>query len=161
MSSLRIPFMIVASLLLADAAHAAPPAKSFGSREQLRQCLDLDDALKLRWQAIESATADHNRKFDANEAEDVQLQEMKAKLDRNDKNAISAFNKAVQAHGQHIQQVNQEAEDAEVTTKAYAADRAAADDKCAGLTYRPADIDAVSKERKRAAAVAAASASAP
>ncbi len=161
MSTLRIPFLVVTCLLPIAAAHAAPPAKAFGTREQLRQCLDLDDALKVRWHAIEAAMAEHNRKFDANEAEDAQLVEMKAKLDRSDKNAISAFNKAVQEHGQHIQQVNQEAADEEVIAKAYAADRAAADDRCAGLTYRPADIDAVSKERKKAAAVAAASASAP
>ena len=82
-------------------------------------------------------------------------QEMKAKLDRSDKNAISAFNKAVQEHGQHVQQVNQEAADEEVIAKAYAADRAAADDQCASLTWRPADVDAVSRERKKAAAQAA------
>jgi hypothetical protein len=160
MSPLRIAFLVVACLLLAEAAPAAPPAKSFGTREQLRACLDRDDALKARWRAIEAATAEHDRKFDANDAEDIQLAEMKAKLDRNDKNAISAFNKAVQEHAQHVRLVNQEADDAEATNKAYAADRAAADGQCAGLTYRPADIDAVGKERRKAAAVAAA-ASAP
>lgn len=160
MSTLRIPFLL-AACLLAAAAHAAPTAKAFGTREQLRECLALDDGLKARLQAIEAATAEHNRKFDANEAEDAQLVEMKARLDRGDKNAISAFNKAVQEHAQRIQQVNQEAADEEVIAKAYAADRAAADDRCASLTYRPADIDAVSKERKKTAAVAATSASAP
>ncbi len=161
MSTSRIPYLVAACTLLAAAAHAAPPATAFGTREQLRACLDLDDALKTRWHAIDAATAEHNRKFDANESEDAQLVEMKAKLDRNDKNAISAFNQAVQAHGQHIRQVNQEGDELEVTSKAYAADRAAADAKCGALTYRPADIDAVAKERKKAAAVAAASASAP
>jgi len=42
-----------------------------------------------------------------------------------------------------------------VIAKAYAADRAAADDQCASLTWRPADVDAVSRERKKAAAQAA------
>ena len=161
MSPLRIAFLVITCLLPFAAAHAAPPAKAFGTREQMRECMAMDDALKARWQAIEIATADHNRKFDANDAEDAQLAEMKAKLDRGDKNAISAFNKAVQEHGQHVQQVNQEAADEEVIARAYAADRAAADDRCASLTWRPADVDAVSKERKKAAAVAAASASAP
>ena len=125
MSMLRNPFLLVAGLLLCAAAHAAP-ARSFGTREQLRECLDMDDALKTRLHAIEVATAEHDRKFDANDAEDAQLAEMKAKLDRSDKNAISAFNSAVQEHRQHIQQVNQEAADAEALNKAYAADRAAA-----------------------------------
>ena len=161
MSMMRIPSLAITGLLLAAAAQAAPPVKAFGTRDQLRECRALDDALKARWHDIELATADHNRKFDANDAEDAELVKMKASLDRNDKNAISAFNKAVQEHGQHIRQANQEAEDEEVIAKAYAADRAAADDRCASLTYRPADIDAVDKERKRAAAVAATSASAP
>ncbi len=161
MSMLRIPFLAVTGLLLAAAAHATPPAKAFGTREQLRACLDLDEALKARRHAIEAATADHNRRFDASDAEDAQLAEMKAKLDRSDKNAISAFNRAVQEHGQHVLQVNQEAADEEVIAKAYAADRAAADGQCAALTWRPADIDGVGKERRKAAAVAAAPASAP
>jgi len=155
MSPLRIPFLVVTCLLPIVATHAAPPAKAFGTREQMRECMAMDDALKARWHAIEVAAAEHNRKFDANDAEDAQLVEMKAKLDRSDKNAISAFNKAVQEHGQHVQQVNQEAADEEVIAKAYAADRAAADDQCASLTWRPADVDAVSRERKKAAAQAA------
>ena len=161
MSPLRIPFLVVISLLPVATAHAAPPAKAFGTREQMRECMAMDDALKARWHAIEAATAEHNRRFDANEAEDAQLLEMKAKLDRSDKTAISSFNKAVQEHGQHVRQVNEEAAEEEVAAKAYAADRAAADDRCASLTWRPADVDAVGKERKKAAAVAAGSASAP
>ena len=154
MSMLRISFLFLACFGLAGAARAAPAAKPFGTREQLRECLDLDDALKPRWQAIETATAAHNKKFDDNDAEEARLAEMKAKLDRNDKNAILAFNKAVAEHGQHIQQVNQEGDEIEATSKAYAADRAAADGKCAGLTYRPADVDAVSKDRKKTSASA-------
>jgi len=154
MSMLRISFLLVACLAFADAARAAPAAKAFGTREQLRACLDLDDALKVRWQAIQAATEENNRKFEANDAEEARLVEMKAKLDRSDKNAILAFNKAVTEHGQHIQQSNQDGDATEALNKAYLADRAAADGKCSNLTYRPADIDAVDRERKKAAAQA-------
>jgi len=164
MSSLRIPFLVLMSLLLVESAMAAgkavPATRSYGTRDQLRACLDLDDALDARWQAIESAAAEHDRKFDANEAEDAQLVKMKASLDRNDKTAISAFNQAVADHNLHIQQSNQEAAAAEATSRAYAADRAVADGQCGNLTYRPSDIDAENKERRKPAAVAAA-ASAP
>ena len=153
---LRISFLLVVCLTVAGAARAAPAAKAFGTRDQLRECLDLDDALRARWQAIQAATEAHNRKFEENDAEEARLVEMKAKLDRSDKNAILAFNKAVAEHGQHIQQVNQEGDDAEAVGKVYAADRAAADAKCANLTYRPADADAVAKERKKASVPAAA-----
>ena len=160
MSVLRISFLLAACLIVANAAHAAPASKAFGTRDQLRECLDLDDALKVRWQAIQATTADNNKKFADNDAEEARLVEMKAKLDRSDKNAILAFNKSVAEHSQHIQQANQDGDTLDATNKAYLADRAAADDKCANLTYRPVDIDAVGKERKKAAAQASA-ASAP
>ncbi len=160
MSLLRIPFLLVACLTVAGAARAAPATKSFGTREQLRECSDLDDALKVRWQAIQAATAENNRKFAENDAEEARLVEMKAKLDRSDKNAILAFNKAVTEHTQHIQRANQDGDAAEASNKRYLADRAAADDQCASLTYRPADIDAVARERRKAA-VQASAASAP
>ena len=162
MSMLRIPFLVVSFLVLAGTAGAATvkPAKGvvFGSREQLRECLDLDDGMKARRRAVEVATAEHNRRFDANEAEDAQLVETKAKLDRNDKNAIVAFNKAVQEHQQHTREINEQADSAEAMNKSWESDKVAMDDKCGNLTYRPADIDAVSRERKKAAAVSAATA---
>jgi hypothetical protein len=156
MSMLRIPFLVVTFLAVCGAVHAATakPSKAtvFGSRDQLRECLDLDDGMKLRRRAVEAATAEHNRRFDANEAEDAQLAEAKARLDRNDKNAIQAFNKAVQDHQQHTREINEQADAAEALNKSYEADKQAMDDKCGNLTYRPADIDAVNKERKKASA---------
>ena len=160
MSLLRISFLLAACLTLAGAARAASPAKPFGTRDQLRECLDLDDALKVRWQAIQVAIADNNRKFGENDADEAKLVEMKAKLDRSDKAAILAFNKAVTEHSQRIQQANQDGDATDAANKAYLADRAAANGQWASLTYRPADIDAVAKERKKAA-VQASAASAP
>lgn len=162
MSMLRIPFLVVTFLAISGSAGAgtAKPAKAtvFGSRDQLRECLDLDDGMKVRRRAVEAATADHNKQFDANEAEDARLAESKAKLDRNDKGAIQAFNKAVQEHQQHTHEINEQADAAEAMNKSYEADKLAMDDKCGNLTYRPADIDAVNKERKKAASVSAATA---
>jgi len=153
MTPSRIRLLVVSCLLLATAAGAATvkPAKAtvFGSREQLRECLDLDDAMKLRRRTMETAAADHNRKFDANDAEDAKLVEMKARLDRNDKDAILAFNEAVTEHARHTRDLNQEADTQEAAGKAFEADKAAMDDKCGNLTYRPADVDAVNKERKK------------
>ena len=135
-----------------------PPAQAWATRDQLRECLDLDDGMKVRRRAVEAATADHNKRFDANEAEDARLAESKAKLDRNDKGAIQAFNKAVQEHQQHTHEINEQADAAEAMNKSYEADKLAMDDKCGNLTYRPADIDAVNKERKKAPSVSAATA---
>ena len=159
MSSSRIPFLLVTCLVLSQGAVAAtakaPVAGTYATREQLRECLTLDDGLKARMHAMEAATVVHNQKFDANEVEGARLVEMKAKLDRGDKAAIQAFNQAVQEHNLHLQQVDEEAVAADVATKALNADQAAVDQKCGPLTYRPADMDAVVKERKKAAAASA------
>ena len=155
MTSSRIPLLVVSLLLLAAHAGAATVKASkpagFGTREQLRECLDLGDAMKTRRTALEAATAEHNRKFDANDAEDAKLVDMKARLDRNDKDAILAFNKAVTEHAQHTRELNAESDQQEASMKAFEADQADMDDKCGNLTYKPADIDAVNKERKKAA----------
>ena len=152
----RFRLLVVSSLLAAAAAQAAtvkPPPKPavFGSREQLRECLDLGDAINARRKTLESAAAEHNKKYDANDAEDARLVEMKAKLDRSDKDAILAFNKAVTDHAQHTRDLNQEADQQDARMKAFQSDKADMDDKCGNLTYRPADIDAVNKERKKSA----------
>ena len=160
MSSSRLSFLVVACLVLsqgADAATAkAPVAGTYATRDQLRECLALDDGLKARMHAMEAAAVAHNQKFDANEAEGARLVEMKAKLDRSDRAAIQAFNQAVQEHNVHLQQVDEEAVASDVATRTLNADQAAADQKCGSLTYRPADMDAVVKERKKAASAASA-----
>lgn len=150
MSMLRIPLLIVPLLALAAAAHAAKPG-AFGTRDQLRECLAGDDAMKARLHEMELATAAHNQRVEANDAEGARLADMKAAVDRSKKESIAAFNQAVQDHNAHIQEVNQEAADAEAKTRQYWTDKTDLEDKCQ-LSWRPADVEAVNKERKKAAA---------
>jgi len=162
MSSLRIWFAIVCALssAAASAAGTKPATATFGTRAQLRECLALDDAIKARSGDLESTTTAINAKIAANEAEAARLSDMKKTLDRSDKAAIASFNQLAQAHNQHVQQVDDETSGAEALRARLANEKADMDDKCGGFTYRPADIEAVDKERRKAAAVAAA-ASAP
>ena len=151
----RIRLLVVSSLLLAAAAGAAtvkpPKEAAFGTRDQLRACLDQGDAMQARRRDLEASSAEHDRKFDANVAEEAKLAETKARLDRSDKDAILAFNKAVTEHAQHTRDLNQEADAQEAGMKAFEADKAELDDKCGSLSYRPADVDAVNKERRKSA----------
>ncbi len=155
MSPVRFRFLLVTCLVWAQCASAAtakaPVNGTYATRDQLRECLNLDDAMKARLHAMEAAATVHNQKFDANEAESARLKDMKAKLDRSDKAAIQAFNQAVQEHNVHLKEVDDEAAASDAAQKAYALDQAAADQKCGSLTFRPADMDAVVKERKKAA----------
>ena len=161
MSPSRFPFLVVTCLVfsqgaIAATAKGAPVAGTYATRDQLRECLSLDDGLKARLHAMEAAAAVHNQKFEANELEGAKLVEMKARLDRSDKAAIQAFNQAVQEHNVHLQQVDEEAAAADAATNALNSDQTAVDQQCGPLTYRPADMDVVVKERKKAAASAAA-----
>ena len=165
MTSLRLPLLVIA-LLLQPAAACAGTAKAaagtFGTREQLRDCLAQDDALRQRTHDLEAAVAAVNQKFDANEAEAVKLVDTKKTLDRSDKSAIATFNQLAQDHNLHLQQAHQQEADNELAGNILATDKAAVEQKCGGLTYRPADMEVVTRERKKAAAVAAAgAASAP
>lgn len=166
MVSLRVWILLVAPLLCTGAvgapAKAPRPATAgtFGAREQLRECLDLGDALQARARTAETAAAATNARITANNDEGVRLADMKKTLDRSDKAAIAAFNELATAHNQHVRQVDDDMSGAEVAASVLAADKATMDRKCGALTWRPADVDAVNRERGRSAAAAAA-ASAP
>jgi hypothetical protein len=167
MVSLRVWFLVVGSLLCAGAvaatAKASKPATAgtFGTRDQLRECLDLDDAIKVRAQALAAAATATNARIAVNEDEGLKLADMRKTLDRSDKAAIATFNQLATAHNQHSQQVEDDAAKAEADNSALSADKAAMDEKCGPLTYRPADMDAVNRERRKSAAAAVAAASAP
>ena len=163
MTSLRIPFVLLAPLLLSAAAGAATgktTAGTFGNRDQLRECLALDDTLRARTTTLSARVADSNKRIEDNAAEDARLVDMKKALDRSDKAAILKFNEVVLAHKQHVEQSDRDADEIEKATNEYNADKAAAEQKCGALTYHPADVEAVNRERRKASAVAAA-ASAP
>ncbi len=163
MKSLRIPFVLLAALLLSAAAAAATgknAAGTFGNREQLRECLTLDDTLRARTTILTARVAESNKRIEDNAAEDARLVDMKKALDRSDKAAMLKFNDVVLAHKQHVEQSDHDADEIEKATNEYNADKAAAEQKCGALTYHPADVEAVNRERKKASAVAAA-ASAP
>jgi hypothetical protein len=158
MNRMRILVLAVVSLLLSDAACGA--GATFGTRDQLRDCMALDEALKLREQALAASLQLNEKQVDENHAESARLLQMKQSLDRGDKAAVLKFNEAAVAHNQHVQQAHEADDRAAAATQAYNDDRTAMDRKCGQLTYRPIDMDAVSRERRKAAAVAVA-ASAP
>lgn len=163
MKSLRIPLLVVVASLSAGGALAAGKnvGATFGTRDQLRECMSLDDALKLRSQALEASVKATNQQVADNDAEGARLGEMKKTLDRSDKAAIQKFNEAALAHNQHVKDAEQAGADEEAATRLFSDDRADMDQKCGSLTYRPADMDAIAKERSRKAAAVAVAASAP
>lgn len=167
MSSLRFSLLaITAGLLIAPAgattvktskpAASQPAPRQWATRDQLRECLDLEAALKRRMSDIEAANAAHEAFFNRVEAENAKLLEVQGQLDHDSDTAIHAFNLLVTDHNVHVKQLNQEAQDSRAVSDAYNTDMVAVNRKCSSLAYRIDDMDAVLKERKKAAAASGA-----
>jgi hypothetical protein len=136
---------------------AASQAKGHGyaTREQLRDCLDREAALKQRLHAIEAASTERDATTSRLQAEGAQVREMKDKLDRNDAVAVARFKELLAQHNANVAALNKDVADSEAATDAYNADSTAVNQECTTLTYHTQDIDAVLKERKKAQAASA------
>ncbi len=141
-------------------AASQPAARAWATRDQLRDCLDTEAALKERFKGIEAAVDAHERLFDQVEAERNKLTELQGQLDHDSEVSVRAFNALVQEHNQHVKQLNQDAADSRPASEAYNADMSAYNHRCASLVYRVEDMDAVMRERRKAAAAQAAASAA-
>jgi len=164
---LGLSALALAALLIPPAAGATPlktgkPATSqpaphsFATREQLHECMDTEDALKDRFKSIEASDIAHEQLFNQVQAESDKLVELQAQLDRDSEVSIRAFNALVKDHNLHVKQLNQDAADSRPAKSAYNDDMVAFNHRCARLVYRIDDMEAVMKERRKAAAGAGA-----
>jgi hypothetical protein len=144
----------------AKPAASQPAARTWATREQLRDCLDTEAALKERFKAVEAATEAHEQLFNQVEAESDKLRALQDQVDHDSEVSVRAFNELVKEHNLHVKQLNQDAADTRPATDAYNADMTAYNHRCAPLVYRVEDMDAVLRERKKAAAALAAASAA-
>jgi hypothetical protein len=162
----RAATLALAATLLAGAVHATTvktgkpadpqaPGKVYATRDQLRDCLMTEAGLKDRFRAIEASNAAHEKLFDQVEAESTRLNKLQDELDHDSATSVQAFNALVKEHNQHVKQLNQDAIDSRPAADAYNADMSAFNHRCSGLRYRVEDMEAVTAERKKAAAASA------
>ena len=137
------------------AAASQPAATAWSTREQLRECLGTEAALKDRARVIDASNAAHEKMSDQVEAESERLQQLQAQLDDSSEKSVKAFNVLVKEHNLHVKALNQDAADSRPATDAYNADMVAFNHRCSGLRYRIEDMEVVMRERKKAAAQAA------
>ncbi|MFL6695865.1 MAG: hypothetical protein ACJ8GJ_01780 [Vitreoscilla sp.] len=133
-------------------AASQPVAAVWATREQLRECLDTEAALKERFGAIEASNVAHEKLFDQVQAESARLEALQSQLDRDSETSVKAFNALVKEHNLHVRQLNEGAADSRPAHDAYNADMSAFNHRCAGQRYRFEDMEAVTRERKKAAA---------
>ena len=157
--------VLVAAMLAAGAAGATTlstgkPAASnspgLATRDQLRDCMMTEVSLKQRFEALEVASAAQEKKAAQVEAEGDHLTELQAKLDHDSPTAIKAFNGLVDEHNKHVAELNKEARDKDPASHAYNEDMTAFNHRCSSLRYSVEDLEAVTAERKKAAAASAA-----
>ena len=137
-------------------AASQPPARVYATRAQLRECLAEADALKQRFADISAASAAHDQLFDKVEKEGAALDQREAALDHDNELALQAFNADVKAHNEHVRQLNDQARQSQPVAGTYNADMADYNRRCTPLVYHVEDMDAVMKERAKAAAAASA-----
>ena len=171
MPSLRTSLLALAATLAVGSADATtvktgkpaasqPPARAWATRDQLRECLDTEATLKERFVAIDAASTAHEKMFDQVEAESTRIEELHAQLDHDSETSVKAFNALVTDHNLHVKQLNQDAADSKPAADAYDADLVTFHHRCEGQLYRIEDMEAVTRERKKAAEQAAAASAA-
>jgi len=159
MTDLRLP--LVALTLAAAAADAwcasggrpaasQPVGRLYATRAQLRECLDLEDALKARRKSLDAGIEAHETQLAAISADDQKLVEVQAHLDRESETAVNAFNLLVTDHNVRAKELRNEAETLRAATEAYNDESLAVNRKCSALTYSLDDMNAVMKERRAA-----------
>ncbi len=145
---------------IAKPAASQPPARAWATRDQLHECLDIEAGLKERFRVIDAASTAHEKMFDQIEAENTRIETLQAQLDHESDTSINAFNALVKDHNLRVKQMNQDAADMRPVSDAYNADMTAFNHRCSGLVYRIEDMEAVTRERKKAAGQAAAASAA-
>ena len=163
---LRLPVLVLAvatAVVAGSAARATtvktkPPAsaasqaqpRAYATRDQLRDCMDTEDALKIKRTALETAQAEHEKQLNTLESENAKIVEVQGQLDRDSDTAIQAFNLLVSDHNVHVKQVNEEGARERADASSYNEGALALNRKCATLVYRVDDMDVVMKERRAA-----------
>ncbi len=150
----RTSLIVLAALLAPVAAGAAdvPKEGAWASREQLRECLDTEDALKARLQAIQSANAEHQKTWARIDAESDQIRATGAKMNEMNPTSAMSYDAMVKSHNLRVRELNQAEAALVPVSDAYNADMGAFHARCAGISYRAEDMDAVVQDRRKAAA---------
>ncbi len=130
------------------------------TRDELRDCLNIEDALKERQRALQAASAENARIAAWLDAETDQIRGTGSKMDETNPMAPTAYDAMVKSHNLRVRQLNAAEAALAAASRAFDADAKAFSARCSGRTYLVEDMDAVAHERQKAAAQAAAAASA-
>jgi uncharacterized protein YPO0396 len=141
-------------ILVALAAAAAPAAQAqsgagpkLSSRDEYRSCLNEQDALKRQLPALQARLDEHNQDLKRFQDEMTAHVATQAGVDATDQAAVKEFNAKLDELNQRVEMINARGDAFGRDQKAFNAQVAAANKRCAGLVVSVRDRDAVEKER--------------
>ena len=117
------------------------------SRDEYRACLNEQDEFKRRIPVLQARLAEHNQDLKRFQDEMNAHVATQAAVDATDQAAVNAFNAKLDELNQRVELINARGEEFSRDQKAYNAQLAAANKRCAGMVFTLRDRDAVEKER--------------
>lgn len=143
-------FTFLAAMAAAAQAQATSGPR-YGSKDDLRQCMDGEDKLKLE-QALLQKKADRHKAVLKQFQDEVQAHvALQKTVDGSDEKAVNAYNEQMDALNARVEPINREASEQQATVDDFHARTYAHNKRCAGMVYRISDIRAIEKERAAAA----------
>jgi hypothetical protein len=126
------------------------PARTL-TRDEYRACMDNQDALKARADAIRERTGKLSQEGEAIKAEDQQLQEEQKRVEDSSLPGMrDRFERKVKAHNARVRAADDQGKALQADAKKFSEDLDAHNAKCANVGVNREDREAVTKEREAA-----------
>ena len=143
-----LPLFAILATGAAPAVHAQSGAgPKLSSRDEYRSCLNEQDALKRQLPALQARLDEHNQDLKRLQDEMNAHVATQSGIDATDQAAVQAFNAKLEELNQRGEAINARGDAFGRDQKAYNAQVAAANKRCAGIVVSGRDRDAVDKER--------------
>lgn len=143
-------FTVLATLTAAGHAQATSGPR-YGTKEDLRQCMDAEDKVKLEQASLQ-------KRFDKRRAVLKQWQDemrahvaLQSTIDTSDDAAVNAYNERMDALNARVEPINREGGEHQASIDAFEVRLQEFNKRCAGMIYRIPDMRAIEKERAAAA----------
>lgn len=151
---------VLAVSVPALAAEPEPKSPSRGTSQEYKACLDLQDKLKLRRQALDEHVSENNNTVALLQIEAQELVAAQKKLVLSDAVRVEDFNHLTGEHNRKIVAAEKQTERVKAEREAFSNDTLEYNQKCASLVVDLNVRDAVLSERSGAADKSATAASA-
>ncbi|MEO8153139.1 MAG: hypothetical protein ABI605_08730 [Rhizobacter sp.] len=125
-----------------------PKVPQYATRDELRGCMNADDALKATRKKVNENMARNQASLATVQLEAVELVDEQRRVDATDNTAIDAFNDKMAAHNKRVEQVNAQASVFKAGSDAYNDELLEYNRRCSTLVYRIDDRNAILKERE-------------